>query len=100
ITPSSPQLLFYPVQRTVRIEKDACQEAVETIAGRPGLYLKGSIQPALPGVHVTVYVEDDSQNKVGEAETRADGKYSIGPLYDDKKYSLTATKEGYRFEPI
>lgn len=65
---------------------------------RWGVYLEGTIDPPISGVNVTVVV--DKESKAGEwaaGETvewglSHEGKFEVGPLYDDGTYHLEPVK--------
>eukprot|EP01114_Cavostelium_apophysatum_P010153 TRINITY_DN2361_c0_g1_i6.p1 TRINITY_DN2361_c0_g1~~TRINITY_DN2361_c0_g1_i6.p1 ORF type:complete len:1184 (-),score=357.86 TRINITY_DN2361_c0_g1_i6:30-3581(-) len=94
--PTSEKLLFYPRSRSVQISTPECPATLETIEGRPGLFIEGKIDGGAD-VQVTAYSTDDNE-AVASIQTGKDGKYKIGPLYDDVEYQIVANKEGYNFE--
>lgn len=72
---------------------DGKQPQISKFEGRPGVYVKGSVVPALDGVQITVVAEKDSPAgglKTGDIAvstvTGSDGTYVAGPLYDDTSY--------------
>lgn len=76
---------------------DGHQKNIPVFYGRPGIYVKGSVVPALAGVSITLVSEKNSQAgglKAGEVAistvTGSDGKYVAGPLYDDTTYASQA----------
>jgi len=97
VSPSSSKLLFYPPTRTVSVLKSECPPAVEKFDARPGYFISGSTVPSLAGVTISVY-SNDTNEKLKEVLTTADGKYQVGPLYDDKQYRIGAEKEGFKFQ--
>lgn len=78
---------------------DGCQAPVAPFDGRLGIYIDGSISPAITGVDIKVISLGESVNaqlKKGElaleTKTGLDGSYSGGPLYDDTSYTVEASK--------
>lgn len=72
---------------------DGKQPQISKFQGRPGMYVKGSVVPALDGVQISVVAEKDSPAgglKTGDIAvstvTGSDGTYVAGPLYDDTSY--------------
>ena len=64
-----------------------------------GLYLEGSVSPPLSGVNIRIIAARQSSNAplhkgdlAETTETRADGSFIVGPLYDDTTYSIEASK--------
>lgn len=81
----------------VHVAADGCQPEIPVFHGRPGIYIKGSVVPALAGVNITIVAEKPSQAgslMAGEVAVTAvsgsDGKYVAGPLYDDTTYASQA----------
>lgn len=96
------KILFYPTQQHVAVTQDGCQSSIPPFAGRLGMYIEGSVSPPLNGVVVKIIAAGDSQSaplKQGdlalETTTGTDGLYVAGPLYDDIRYSIEASKPGY-----
>ncbi|KAL8138821.1 hypothetical protein V2J09_004822 [Rumex salicifolius] len=99
------QILFYPRQLEVPVTRDACQEMVPSFSGRMGLYIDGSVTPPISGVSIRIVAAGNSpsaQLKKGEValetKTDADGVFVGGPLYDDIKYTVVASKPGYHLK--
>lgn len=81
----------------VHVATDGHQQNIPVFYGRPGIYVRGSVVPALAGVSITLVSEKNSQAgglKAGEVAmstvTGSDGKYVAGPLYDDTTYASQA----------
>lgn len=79
--------------------QDGCQPEIPLFTGRLGIYLEGSISPPLSGVYIRVIATEDSHSStvkqgdlVLETTTGVDGHYVVGPLYDDAKYEIEASK--------
>jgi len=103
--PRSSHLLFYPQQHSFTLTRPECPSPIPAFHARPGLYLSGTVSPALEGIQISVFVAEDSKVKrenPGEALTTvltdASGHYKAGPLYDDQTYRVLATKEGFHFK--
>lgn len=63
------------------------------------MYLEGSVSPPLSGVSIRIIAAGESSNvplHKGDlalaTETRSDGSFSAGPLYDDITYNIEASK--------
>jgi hypothetical protein len=83
---SSSEALFYPRHRDLFVEPDACPAPLPAFEARPGLYLKGRVQPALEAL-VKVFVDTQGE-PVASVLTGPDGSFSVGPLHDDLRYRL------------
>lgn len=86
---------------------DGCQASVPPFSGRLGLYLEGSVSPAISGVHIQIIAGDEgtitSVNKGGvvlKTATEADGYFVAGPLYDEITYNIKASKVGNIYSGI
>ncbi|KAM0954506.1 putative carboxypeptidase-like, regulatory domain superfamily, immunoglobulin-like protein [Dioscorea sansibarensis] len=104
---SEKKILFYPRQRHVSVSSDGCQSDISPIAGRFGLYISGSVSPALSGVDIKILASGDSRNaplKEGDlaldAKTGEDGSFVAGPLYDDTSYKVEASMAGYHIKQV
>lgn len=80
---------------------DQCQAIIEPIAGRTGLYIEGSVSPALSGVDIKIIAATNSRHapllkgeSALETKTGEDGSFVAGPLYDDTTYEIEASKVG------
>lgn len=101
------KILFYPRQRHVSVTIDGCQPTIPEITGRMGLYLEGSVSPPLSGVNIKIIAAGESSNtplQKGDlalvTETRPDGSFVAGPLYDDTTYNIEASKLGYHVRQL
>lgn len=81
------------------ISSDGCQATIPPFLGRPGLYLEGSVSPALSDVDIRIVAAGESINApllkgelALETKTGADGSFIGGPLYDDTSYHVEASK--------
>lgn len=78
---------------------DGCQAPVDPVVGQVGLYLEGSVSPALSGVHIRILAAGESSDDplwkgdlAFETETGPDGSFTAGPLYNDTTYNIEASK--------
>lgn len=101
------KVLFYPRSQHVAVKIDGCQPAIPPFVGRPGRYIQGSVLPAIAGVDIRIIAQNDSSNgllKKGDlvlqASTGSDGLFLGGPLYDDTKYYVEASKMGYHLKAL
>jgi len=97
--PASSDLLFYPPSTTFSLAKPECPSPLPPFEARPGLYMRGRVEPALEGVQINVYSSDGYEIKslVTASTASSNGSYSIGPLPDDASYQIEAVLEGYHF---
>ncbi|WOL10268.1 nodal modulator 1 [Canna indica] len=101
------KILFYPRQRQVSVAVDGCQASIPPIIGRVGLYIEGSVSPALDGVSIRVFAMENSNyvslqkgDLAFETETGTDGSFEAGPMYDDISYKVEASKTGYHLKQV
>ncbi|KAK1277905.1 hypothetical protein QJS04_geneDACA007053 [Acorus gramineus] len=101
------KILFYPRQRNVSVNIDGCQPTVPPFVGRVGLYVEGSVNPALSGIAIKILASGESSNTplrkgevAMETETGVDGLFVAGPLYDDTDYYVEASKPGYHLRQV
>lgn len=65
---------------------------------RWGVYLEGTIDPPISGVNVSVVTDTESKaaewpaGETVEWGLSHEGKFKVGPLYDDATYHLEASK--------
>ncbi|XP_024394078.1 uncharacterized protein [Physcomitrium patens] len=104
---SLPQILFYPRKHHVHVTVEGKQPQIPLFQGRPGIYVKGSVTPALDDVKITVVSEKHSLAgglKAGEVAvstvTGSDGTYVAGPLYDDTTYITRAALAGFHLKSL
>uniref|UniRef100_A0A3P9MQJ9 Nodal modulator n=1 Tax=Oryzias latipes TaxID=8090 RepID=A0A3P9MQJ9_ORYLA len=98
VTPSSKELLFYPPEVEATITGDSCPGRLVDIIGRAGLFLEGSVSPALEGVEISITERGASAPLITVA-TNDVGAYSVGPLHSDRSYDISARKEGFVLSP-
>jgi len=98
ITPQvKSSMLFYPKSQNVAIPKQMkCQEELPSFEARDGKYITGNIHPVLEKVEVIVRIKQTSEI-IMRVLSDTQGRYSVGPLYDDIEYSTSAHLEGYHF---
>lgn len=89
-------LLFYPRSQTIVMNEEKCPFLVPSFKARPGLYLTGTVTPAVDGVQIIVQSSQDPEFSL-TAYSKKDGSYSAGPLYDIGNYKVEAFSEGYHF---
>ncbi|XP_038980298.1 nodal modulator 1 [Phoenix dactylifera] len=101
------KILFYPRQRLVSVAIDGCQAPIPPVVGQVGLYLVGSVSPALSGVNVRILAAGESSyaplqkgDLAFETETGPDGSFTAGPLYNDTTYNIEASKPGYHVRKV
>jgi len=94
---SKHNLLFYPRSIEASTQSSDCPQTLPSFTARPGVFLKGSIEPKVSGVEITA-VNVNSNEQIAQIHTDNSGTYNIGPLYDDQQYKVTAFKEDFVFE--
>lgn len=95
---SSKQLLFRPSTSSIKVRDDCMENAVEII-GKRGLFLNGSVTPAIQGVTIKVLLKKTNELYT-ETLTDNKGSFLVGPLEDESDYTVTAETEGYVFTPL
>ncbi|GBN80464.1 Nodal modulator 2 [Araneus ventricosus] len=95
---SSKQLLFRPSTSTLKVGDDCMENAFEII-GKKGLFLNGSVIPAIEGVNIKVFLKKTNEPYT-ETITDKKGAFLVGPLEDESDYTVTAETEGYVFTPL
>ena len=90
--PIASKFLFQQPKLHVSIADD-CQLDLVKFTATKGLFVSGSVNPALEGVQVTL--ESDQLGEPVSTETDKDGKYSMGPFKRDITYKLKAEKLGF-----
>lgn len=96
--------MFTDLNGQVSVSVDGCQASIPPISGRVGLYIEGSVSPALDGVNIRItamgsssYVSLQKGDLAFETETGIYGSFTAGPLYDDISYKVEASKVSIRF---
>eukprot|EP01012_Entosiphon_sulcatum_P007940 TRINITY_DN1415_c0_g1_i1.p1 TRINITY_DN1415_c0_g1~~TRINITY_DN1415_c0_g1_i1.p1 ORF type:complete len:1194 (-),score=237.09 TRINITY_DN1415_c0_g1_i1:264-3824(-) len=94
-TPKANTLLFYPESRKISVPEYQCPQPVDAFEGKDGMYVQGSVVPALADVHVSIFYENTEA--ASAVTTNAQGEYRIGPLYEGRDYQIRLHKKGYVF---
>jgi len=90
--PIAAKFLLSPAKLHVRVEDD-CQLDSVIFTATKGLFVSGSITPALEGATITL--ESDQLDQPVTMATDEKGSYSMGPFPRDIKYKVNAEKLGY-----
>jgi hypothetical protein len=91
-----PKLLFYPKFKQIKIENKCLEDNnMLKFEVRTGIIIKGTITPIMSGVKINALKKDNNES-IAAAESLEDGSYTIGPLYKEFDYKLTALKDGYK----
>lgn len=93
---SSASLLFRPSQIVVRMPND-CHSI--DLVGKTGIFIQGSVKPAIAGVEVVVMAEGTLPSDAVRVMTDVNGSYRAGPL-ESARYTIEGHKEGYAFERV
>lgn len=88
-------LLYYPTTVTVKVASLSTGITVPAISARPGLFISGSVFPALPNVVVNILDESDDSVVLGNIATDYYGAYKAGPLLDTASYRVVASAPGF-----
>ena len=72
---------------------DTCPESVIRFEVLRGVEFRGTITPPIEGIVITAISENRT---IATAVTDAKGVYSLGSFRSNLKYTLTATKQGYK----
>jgi len=97
VTPLSSVLLFTPKSSKVSSLQDSCAEVLQTFEGRVGKFIRGSVQPAVEGVEISIRHNSDVIVRVVTGE---DGTYNYGPLDPSNDYDVTASLKDHSLMPI
>ena len=92
IEPQASKFLFDPVKLMISVG-DECSLNSAVFSATKGLFVAGSVKPALEGVQITIKSASLPEGTV--THTDASGKYSVGPFARDLEYSVEAEKIGY-----
>lgn len=78
---------------------NGCQDTVPSITAKTGLYLEGSVSPAISDVDIKIlaagkskYASLKERDIAMETKTNSEGSFFAGPLYDDIGYTVEASK--------
>ncbi|KRZ76530.1 Nodal modulator 1, partial [Trichinella papuae] len=97
IQPASNSFLFTPVSQTVVVLD--CIEIAQPFLASTGEYFKGSVNPKLEGVVITVSQFTDPTVHF-TLVTNANGDYVVGPLRSLESLQIKAELPGYGLEHI
>ncbi|KAG8045309.1 hypothetical protein GUJ93_ZPchr0008g12534 [Zizania palustris] len=99
------KIIFYPSSQQFSVAVNGCQDTVPSITAKTGLYLEGSVSPAISDVDIKIlaagkskYAPLKERDVATETKTNADGSFFAGPLYDDIGYTVEASKAGYHLK--
>jgi hypothetical protein len=92
IEPQSSKFLFDPVKLMISVAND-CSLNSAVFSATKGLFVAGSVIPALEGVKITI--RSSSLSEAATTTTDSQGKYSMGPFVRDLDYTVEAEKIGY-----
>lgn len=88
ITPFSSEVLFYPPSEKIKIENvEACLEPSELFIAKKGVYEEGEIEPPIEDVSIWAIV-DGKDERLFSGVSNSEGKYKIGPFYDNSNHQL------------
>jgi len=90
--PIAAKFLISPTKLHVQVADDCQQDSVIFTATK-GLFVSGSITPALEGATVTL--DSDQLDQLVTVTTDEKGSYSLGPFPRDIKYTVKTSKLGY-----
>lgn len=104
VVATAESLLFFPSSLPLTIGRE-CDDKAGTIIAQRGLYVTGSVKPAISDVEVTISGGRLSQPVT--VETDSNGRYSYGPVNLDghpildlkSTFTLDAKKRGYIIRP-
>ena len=100
VVAAADSLLFFPPTLSLTVGRD-CDDQAGTIIAQRGLYVSGSVRPAIGEVQVTI--SGGRLDSPVTVETDASGRYSYGPVNLDghpildlaQTFRLEAKKKGY-----
>jgi len=92
LEPVAAKFLFNPTKLHISVAND-CQVDSAVFTATKGLFVTGSIEPALSGAKIEL--SSTSLPQPALTSTDAKGKYSLGPFPRDLEYTMHAEKVGY-----
>uniref|UniRef100_A0A1I7XJG5 Nodal modulator 1 n=1 Tax=Heterorhabditis bacteriophora TaxID=37862 RepID=A0A1I7XJG5_HETBA len=95
IIPHSLTHLFIPASYSLRFRGECVTNAVEFTAIK-GIFIDGSISPAVEGVKISATHKNDVNLKF-EAFSNKTGHFRIGPVRSAEDISISARLDGYSF---
>lgn len=104
IVASADALLFFPSTLSLTVGKE-CDERAGTILAQKGLYVSGTIRPAIPDVSIAI--QGGHLTEPVTVATDSEGRYTYGPVNLDghpildlaATFQLAAEKKGYIIRP-
>ncbi|EFP00012.1 CRE-NRA-4 protein [Caenorhabditis remanei] len=97
LVPSSKVRLFEPTSKSITVTGKCIDNSVVFKSFR-GIFLDGSIKPAVENAAVKAVLKSD-KDVVIETASGKDGKFKIGPVKRVEDYEITATLDGFKFTP-
>ncbi|GMT19361.1 hypothetical protein PFISCL1PPCAC_10658 [Pristionchus fissidentatus] len=94
LTPLSSTHLFSPSAHSFVFDGE-CEKNVVVFEAVKGVFIDGSVSPAVEGVEIVAVDRRDKQTLT--ATTDRSGKYRIGPIRRAEDVEITATMDGYAF---
>uniref|UniRef100_A0A1I8AU23 Carboxypeptidase regulatory-like domain-containing protein n=1 Tax=Steinernema glaseri TaxID=37863 RepID=A0A1I8AU23_9BILA len=95
--PQSANYLFSPTSFSFDFD-GSCKSSVVSFEADKGVYLEGRVTPPVAGVQISAPHKTDG-NLVFKAVTDEEGKYRIGPVRRLQDFEVSASLEGYQFQP-
>jgi len=92
IEPQASKFLFDPAKLMISMGDD-CSLNSAIFSATKGLFVQGSVTPALEGAKITI--KSESLPEPVTTSTDAKGKYSVGPFPRDLAYTVDAEKIGF-----
>jgi hypothetical protein len=85
ITPKSKSLLFFP--KSFNKELQECEiNKIDTFNTKEGIFLNGIVEPGVHNVEIKLF---NSKNEILDTiYSDEKGKFSFGPLYDEKDLKI------------
>uniref|UniRef100_A0A1I7TY93 Nodal modulator 1 n=1 Tax=Caenorhabditis tropicalis TaxID=1561998 RepID=A0A1I7TY93_9PELO len=95
LVPTSKVRLFEPTSKSVTVT-GKCVDNIATFKSFRGIFLDGSIKPAVEGAFIKAVLKSDRDVVIDTVSTK-DGRFKIGPVKRVEDYDITATLDGYKF---
>ncbi|KAF6032904.1 hypothetical protein EB796_008789 [Bugula neritina] len=90
---TSSHILFQQQTYEATVHPDECPAATLEMVGYKGVFVEGSIKPAI--TQLNIQLSNSNGKELAVQPTDKDGKYRFGPLPDNHVYVVTAEKPGY-----
>ncbi|KAL3098749.1 hypothetical protein niasHT_024503 [Heterodera trifolii] len=100
-TAHSAHHLFIPGTIAIKFNGD-CQEEPIVFRAHLGKFIEGHVRPAISEVSVTAKRRKTTGDGKGtdlRTQTDVDGKFRIGPVWDEQDFELLLEKDGFEFKP-